>query len=244
MERELWKVLYILARRLDTPWGRWRYSTADVLAVYFWAVLHDRPTSWASNPEHWPEDLRPVMMPPQCTLSRRLGKPTAVVLMTKIEQHLITLLALAGHWVQRIDGKGLTISKVSKDPDAGYGPAAGGQQKGYKLYAVWTTGPMPIAWGLAPMNVSEKRMARGLIPTLPGGGYLLGDTQYDANYLYELAEQAGFQLVAKKTRERGKGGIGHRRQAVGRLRSIELLNSPFGRALLINAGPSNVGLER
>jgi hypothetical protein len=231
MERELWKVLYILARQLDNPWGSWRYSTADVLAVYFWAVLHDRPTRWAADPDHWPEDLRPAMMPPQATLSRRLRRPGIVILMTQIEQHLLAILAITGCWVQQIDGKGLTVSKISKDPDAAFGPAAGGQQKGYKLYAVWSTGPMPIAWGLAAMNVSEKHMARGLIPDLPGGGYLLGDTMYDANPLYELAEEAGFQLVAKKTPSRGKGGAGHRRQAAGRLRSIELLNTPFGRAL-------------
>jgi hypothetical protein len=231
MERELWKVLYRLARKLDNPWGLWRYSTADVLAVYFWAVVHDRPTVWATDPDHWPNDLRPRWLPSQGTLSRRLRRASTVELMTRIEQLLVALLALVKHWVHRIDGKGLGVSKVSKDPDAGYGPGAGGQQKGYKLYAVWTVGPMPIAWGLAPMNVSEKHMARGLIPTLPGEGYLLGDTAYDANYLYDLAEQSGFQLVAKKTSSRGKGGIGHRRQAPGRLRSIELLKTPFGRAL-------------
>lgn len=231
MERELWKVLYLLARRLDKPWGRWRYSTADVLAVYFWAVVHDRPTSWAACPANWPEDVRPGIIPPQSILSRRLRQSAIVILMTEIEQQLLTILAIAGCWVQRIDGKGLTISKVSKDPDAGYGHAAGGQHKGYKLHAVWTTGPMPIAWGLAPMNVSEKRMARGLIPSLPGGGYLLGDTQFDANPLYDLAEEAGFQLVAKKTPSRGKNGTGHRRQAAGRLRAIELLKTSFGRAL-------------
>lgn len=231
MERELWKVLYLLARQLDTPWGWWRYSTADVLAVYFWAVVHDRPTSWAADPKHWPEDLRPAMMPPQSTLSRRLRRPLTVDLMTQIEQHLITILALRGRLVQRIDGKALAVSNVSKDPDAGYGRGAGGKQKGYKLHAVWTAGPMPIAWGLAPMNVSEKHIARGLVSSLPRGGYLLGDPQYDANPLYDLAEAAGFQLVTQKTPSRGKGGLGHRRQAAGRLRSMELLKTPFGRAL-------------
>jgi hypothetical protein len=78
------------------------------------------------------------------------------------------------------------------------------------------------------MNASEKTMARHLIPTLLGGGYLLGDVQYDVGYLYELATEAGFQLVAKKTKGRG---LGHRRQPLGRLRSIELLQTEFGRAL-------------
>ena len=91
MERELWKSLYMLAQLLDNPWGNWRYSTSDVLAVYFWAVIHDRPTSWATDPRHWPDDLQPTLMPPQSTLSRRLRRPQTVILMTAVEQHLLTL---------------------------------------------------------------------------------------------------------------------------------------------------------
>jgi len=56
MERELWRILYRAAQELDNPWGGWRYCTADVLAVYFWAVVHDRPTSWAAQPKQWPDD--------------------------------------------------------------------------------------------------------------------------------------------------------------------------------------------
>jgi Transposase DDE domain len=231
MERELWKALYVLAVRLDKPWGSWRYSTAEIVAIYLWAVVHDRPSRWAANSQEWPDDLRPLQLPSQSTLSRRLRRPEAVELMTAVEQQLTMLLALGGWLVQRIDGKALAISNVSKDPDAGYGPGAGGKQKGYKLHAVWGTGPMPIAWALAPMNTSEKRLAAALIPTLPGGGYLLADASYDANPLYDAAEEAGFQLVAKKASSRGKGGLGHRRQAAGRLRSIELLTTPFGKSL-------------
>jgi hypothetical protein len=82
------------------------------------------------------------------------------------------------------------------------------------------------------MNVSEKTMARHLISTLPGGGgYLLADAQHDANPLYDLAAKVGFQLVAKKTKDRGRGGLGHRHQSVGRIRSMELLETAFGHAL-------------
>jgi hypothetical protein len=151
--------------------------------------------------------------------------------MTAVEQQLLTALALGHRLVRSIDGKGLGVSLVSKDPDAGYGRGAGGAQKGYKLHAIWADGPMPIAWGLSPMNTSEKHMARGLIQSQPDGGYLLGDSQYDVNYLYDAAEVEGFQFVAKKTPSRGKGGLGHRRQAPGRLRSIALLQTPFGRDL-------------
>jgi hypothetical protein len=231
MERELWKLLYLLARKLDKPWGSWRYSTAEVLGVYFWAVVHDRPTSWAADSAEWPDDLRPPWLPAQSTLSRRLRKAQTVELMTNVEKHLLTILALGQYLVKRIDGKPLSVSYVSKDPDAGYGFGAGRMQKGYKLHAVWSRGPMPLAWRLAPMNVDEKIIARKLIPALRRGGYLLGDTKYDANVLYDLATESGLQLVAKKTKSRGRGGLGHRRQSLGRLRSIELLTTTFGREL-------------
>ena len=231
MERELWRILYLLAQELDTPWGSWRYSTADVLGVYFWAVVHDRPTCWAADAKQWPDKLRPALLPPQSTLSRRLRRPRTVELMTAVEEHLLTLIVVGDCLVHIIDGKALAVSSVSKDPDTGYGRGAGTSQKGYKLHVVWNGGPMPIAWGLSPMNVSEKTMARHLIPTLPSGGYLLADSQYDANPLYDLAAAAGFQLVAKKTKDRGRGGLGHRRQSAGRLRSVELLTTVFGGAL-------------
>jgi len=149
----------------------------------------------------------------------------------KVEQHLLGLLVVGAYLVRSIDGKALAVSGVSKDPDVGVGRGAGMKQKGYKLFAVWGPGPLPIAWGLAGMNVSEKKMARSLIPDLPGGGYLLGDKQYDANALYDMTAIAGCQLVVPKTASRSKGGLGHRPQSPGRLRSIELLKTPFGRAL-------------
>ena len=149
MERELWKAMYVLAIELDKPWGSWRYSTADVLGAYFWAVVHDRPTAWASDPAQWPDELRPALLPPQNTLSRRLRQAEAVELMTTLGQCLMHI----------IDGKALAVSAVSKDPDAGYGRGAGAQQKGYKWHAVWSDGPMPLAWGLAPMNTSGRIQA-------------------------------------------------------------------------------------
>lgn len=78
------------------------------------------------------------------------------------------------------------------------------------------------------MNVSEKTMAAELIPTLLGEGYLLGD-EYDTNNLHDAAHQAGHQLLAPK---RGKTkGLGHHRHSPYRLRSIELLKTPFGQQL-------------
>lgn len=231
MERELWQTLSWLVRRLGERWGSWRYSSADVLEVHFWSVVHDRPMVWATVAEHWPPDLRPAWLVPQSTLSRRMRRPETVELMLAVEQHLLSLLAVSSNWVRMIDGKPLAVSAVSKDPDVGVGRCAGSWVKGYKLHAVWGCGPMPIAWALTPMNVSEKTIAQNLIANLPGSGYLLGDTSYDVNGLYDLAAQEEYQLVAKKTPHRGRGGLGHRRQSPSRVRSMALLKTRFGQAL-------------
>lgn len=231
MERELWLALYFLARRLDKPWGNWLYSASDILATYFWAVVHDRPMLWATQSANWPDDLRPKWLPSQDRLSVRMRQADTVELMLAVEQHLLSLLAFGNLLLKNIDGKGLVISDISRDPDAGYGHAAGKLRKGYKLHAVWTAGPMPLAWALAPMHVSEKTMARDLLRDLPGSGYVLGDVQYDVGYLYDIAAQAGHQLLATKTKGRGRGCLGHRRQSPARLRCIELLRKRFGRAV-------------
>jgi hypothetical protein len=228
MERELWTSLYGIVRLLDKRWGRWKYSAADILAAYFWAVVHDRPMSWAAQAEHWPEDLRPKHFPSQSTLSRRMRRDDVQQLMSEVETTWLAMAGVSCWWLRVIDAKGLPISGISNDPDAGYGPCAGGMAKGYKFFAVWGEGPLPSAWALAPMNNSEKTMAQQLIPGLPGSGYLLADAQYDSNALYDLAHEAGYQLLVCKRPSRG---LGHRRQSPYRLRSLELLKRPFGKGI-------------
>lgn len=227
MERELWTLLYCMASKLDNGWGKWRYSTADVVMVYFWSVVHDRPMSWSVQKANWSQDLCPKRLPSQSTLSRRMRRDEVLQLMTAIEQAWLGLIGL--QLVCMIDGKPLGVSGVSKDADAAYGRGAGGMQCGYKLHAVWATGPLPVAWALTPMNVSEKTMARQLIPSLPGSGYLLGDPEYDCNALYDLAHSADYQLLAPKRQK--QHGLGHRPQSPYRLRSIELMKSKFGKQL-------------
>jgi hypothetical protein len=212
---------------LDSPGGKWLYSTADILVVYYWAVVHDRPTLCAANPREWPNGLRPLRFPSQSTLGRRLRRPEAVALLTAVVEHLVALTTVECCLLHTLDGKALAVSGVSKDVDTAYGRGAGQKQNGYKLHAVWGRSPIPAAWALTPMNTSEKTIARLLIPTMPGGGYLLAVTQYGVNALYDLSMNAGFQLVTEKR----KGGLGHRRQSPGRLRSIELLKTDFDRQL-------------
>lgn len=53
MERELWTALCALAAGLHYRLTAARYSDEVICAVYWWAVVHDRPTSWACRRENW-----------------------------------------------------------------------------------------------------------------------------------------------------------------------------------------------
>jgi hypothetical protein len=230
MERERWIRLYALAIELSRGWRYGcKFNAAVVLGVYFWAVVHDRPVSWACQQRNWPADLCARGLPSQSTMSRRLRSVPVIRLL-----HLIELQFQANSDVDGakfIDAKPLTVSGVSKDPEVGWGRAAGAFGKGYKLYVIWGRGCFPIAYQVAAINVSEKQVARHLIPELRGRGYLVGDAIYDVAALYDLAAVANHQLVVERRRTSGLGR-GHRPQSPHRLKGIALLGSADGRRLL------------
>ncbi len=110
-------------------------------------------------------------------------------------------------------------------------------QKGYKLHAVWAGGPLPLAWVLARDERQREGHGASHHPELPGGGYLLGDPEFDCNALFDLAHKAEHQLLTPK-RQKGHG-LGHRPQSPYRLRSIELMRGRFGKSLYLPLSPSN-----
>src|ERR1700754_4193334 len=181
MERELWMALCALAARLHNHLTPARYSDDAICAVYWWAVVHDRPTSWACRRENWPAEPWRGSLPSQPTMSRRLRTPALERLLAEVEQTLLGLVMMAAPCVVAIDGKALPVGRPSKDGDAGCCRGV----KGYQLHAVWGRSLLPLAWTVAPLNASERRIARQLLAGLAGNGYLLADSQYDVNYLYE-----------------------------------------------------------
>lgn len=233
MDRELWTLLsqgmFDVARSFPKP-PRQTFSAHDIVRVYLWAVLHDRPVLWATNPRSWPSSMRPRFLPNQSTMSRRLRVESTQQFLSKLGRRITGRPREV--WVKMLDGKPLPIAKHSKDPDAAFGRGAGGMDKGYKLHAIWGGAAMPLAWAVQPLNVSETQEARCLIPQLRGEGYLLADANYDSEHLYTRANSASHQLIAP--RKRSGTRLGHRRHSPQRLRSIHLLEqspSPFGRAL-------------
>jgi hypothetical protein len=229
MEYQLLKEIVALLATLDKPRtpARFAFSDADIVRVYYWSVLCDRPTSWACRPEHWPVHLRRRPLPSQPTMSRRLRSPSVVALLDALERRVTAPKEPGLFWM--VDGKPLPIGGCSKDRQAGYGRAAGGKAKGYKLHALVGSGGSLGGWRVAPMNKDERVMAERLVKAAPPEvlGYVAADSNFDSNPLHQACDERGqLQLVTRRRYGPGKG-TGHRRQAAGRLRCIALTESPF-----------------
>jgi Transposase DDE domain len=229
MEHQLFKAIVALLRTLDKPRtpSRFDFSDEEIVLVYYWSVICDRPTSWACHPQHWPIHLRKRPLPSQPTMSRRLRSPSVVTLLDALERRVTAPAGPGLFWM--IDGKPLPIGGCSKDRQAGYGRAAGGKAKGYKLHALVGPDGALAAWRVAPMNQDERGMAQRLLRAAPPEvmGYVAADANYDSNKLHATCDGRGeLQLVTPRWYGPGKG-TGHRQQAAGRLRSIALTENPY-----------------
>jgi hypothetical protein len=228
MERELWPRLYHLVMEVGKTLRLTdvTFQPHIIVLVFFWAALHDRPVCWACIERNWSTTtLRPATLPSPSTLSRRLRRVDTAMLM----RTLVLRVHQEGdaRLVAVIDAKPLPVGGASQDREARCGRGAGMLAKGYKLYAIWGERPMPETYRVYPMNISESKVSEEMIPQLTGGGYLLGDGEYDANPVFDAAGAAGYQLLAP--RKAPEAGLGHRYQSPYRLRCIELMGSIFGR---------------
>ena len=235
MEHQLWRLIVVILNQIDKRPKRTidDFGPRDIVRVWFWAVLHDRPVSWACRRQNWPLQERRRKLPSPSTMSRRLRSPAVRRLLNDIEEHVLRPQGV-GPLIWAIDGKPLTISGCSKDRQAGYGRAASGKAKGYKLHAIISLDGAISSWRIAPMNKDEREMARRMLAVSPLQGYILADANYDSNPLHEVCEQRGDLQLVTPPRYGFCRGRGHRRQSAGRLRSIALLSNPqsaFGREL-------------
>jgi hypothetical protein len=235
MELELWSEISAAISAVATAWphrSRDTYSTASIVRVHQWAVLHDRPTSWACKPKNWPSNIRPKELPDQSTMSRRTRREDFMAFLERVGQRLNGKTEPT--LVKVVDGKPLELPNHSGDPDATWSRGVSRTAIGYKLHAIFSGNPMPDAFAITTLNVCEKQMAARLIGRVEGGGYLLADAHYDASWLFDYCHYHGHQLVCP----RAKPGTGeghhyispHRRRAIAMLEVPEAVNS-FGHKL-------------
>jgi hypothetical protein len=201
------------------------FTDLDILKVWFWSVIHDRPVSWATQPRNWAIHLRKHALPTDSTMSRRLRTKSIKEFLKALEQKIIAP-KVPHSLVWLIDGKPLTISGCSKDKQAGYGRAAGGKAKGYKLHAIVGKSGGIANWRIAPMNKDERVMAERMLKSTNINGYIMADGNYDSNKLFAMCdEKQNLQMVVPRRFGKNRG-LGHRKQSAGRLRSKELLEGP------------------
>jgi hypothetical protein len=225
MEYQLWKCIVARLVGLDKTPDNCEYSDSRIVQVFYWAVIHDRPTSWACQRRHWPLHQRRQKLPSNSTMSKRLRTPTVRTLLAQLQQRGVAPQTPELFWM--IDGKPLPIGGCSKDRQAGYGRAAGGKAKGYKVHAIISSRGSIAAWRLAPMNTDERVMAERMLKTAEIQGYVVADSNYDSNKLHTICDQReSLQLVTRR-RYGPEHGTGHRRQSAGRLRSKARLENPF-----------------
>jgi hypothetical protein len=228
MEHQLWKAIVALLASISKPRPRTRleFSDEQIIGVYYWSVIHDRPTRWACCRRNWPIHLqkRTRKLPSPATMSRRLRTPSVAALLEALEHVAVAPEKPGLFWM--LDGKPLPIGGCSKDRQAGYGRAAGTMAKGYKIHAIQDSHGSLASWRLAPMNKDERVMAGRMLRTAMIQGYVVADSNYDSNKLHETCGQRD-QLQLVTLRRYGPGnGTGHRKQNPGRLRSIELTENP------------------
>lgn len=235
MERELWPILatHLTSLARVTPRGRFTHSTPRILRVYLWAVLHDRPVSWACDRRSWAGVKPPRVLPDQSTMSRRLTRDETRAMLDQLLDRLAPPVQHA--LVLRIDGKPLPVAKHSQDRRATIGRGSGGFARGYKLHAVYACKNRPIAYRVEPLNVDERVVAARMIDEQDlGEGYLLGDANYETNPLYDQAAAAGRLMVTPRRFANAKGLGQSRQHSRHRVAMIERMRgpSPFTRELL------------
>jgi hypothetical protein len=239
MDGKLWKEIYhkVMMIEYPNPTEKVTHSDRVIVLVKLRARADNQPVSWACRAENWAGLRRPQTLPSQPTMSRRLRTTAVKGLLDAIEEWLRTF-GKRDDRVRIVDGRPLTISPYSKDPEARWGYALKGLGFGYKIHAIWGSAPVPEAWALRPMNASESTVAEcSLTPSLPlakGRRYIVGDRSFDTNRLYGALANRGYQLLAPPKRP-GKN-LGHRPHDPARVYGLALLATPYGRKMYRQRG--------
>jgi hypothetical protein len=235
VEGQLWNLILMILSSIDKRRRRANedFSDEDIVKVFYWSVIHDRPVSWACQRRNWPLYMRRQKLPSNSSMSRRLRTQSVVALLNALERRVTAPTRAHLYWI--IDGKPLAISGCSKDRQAGYGRAARCKAKGYKIHAIVAADGSLANWRIAPMNKDERAMAERLLKTTELAGYITADANYDSNKIHKICDERGNRQFVSPRRYGPGRKVGHRAQSPGRLRSIAMLENPeprFGQQLL------------
>lgn len=227
MEGRVWETVLRLSPADQSASKRFSFSDRRILMVVLWAVLHDRPMSWACRPEHWPDAWRPDRLPHPSTISRCSRRTDLARARERVYQRTLDELNDGGRYAA-IHGRPLLVGGASKDPDARAGRAVRGMGRGYKLHAVVDARHVTVAYAIRPLNEAEQTVGCALMEAIPKRfTRIVGDTLYDSMRLHRAAEQTAHKLYTPLR----QGRVGRRKQP-RRLQLLRLLQRAVGRRLL------------
>lgn len=223
MERELWKVVYTVLKRVARGFDQ-RYVQIPawrIAAVLLWAALHDRPVCWACQKRNWiTTRLKPGRLPSEATVSRRARKTSFALFLNALTSALKGIGPPA--WELSVDGKPLPVGKCSKDPDA----RSNNHGKGYKLHALWGPKCLPESWEVTAARENEGAVAVRLLTQVRGKGFVYADGSYEDNRVYDAAGESGYLLLANPGTQATGGGHGY--QSEYRLLALSFFETGLG----------------
>lgn len=199
------------------------YGDRLIVLMLLWAAWHDRCLSWACDRSHYGTLFRPRALPSISRFGRRVkGDRVREVLRRVHEDLCVRGTACPFDLLSYVDGKAVTVSPVSKDPDAKRGKTVGGFAKGYKFHAYVNERRRVLVWCVTPLNTDEKLVAGRLLEHVPPGHgptdtpagvaaqapLTLGDSNYDSADLHRSFADRGRRLFTplRGTQFVGPGG--------------------------------------
>jgi len=196
MDRELWALVLETIKRAarEVGWNggrrRPRFPNWLIVAMYVWAVWHDRTMSWACDRTHYNALFRPRKLPSVSQFTRRVKSGDCQAILQRVHDALAQrgLVIDEGY----LDGKPLLVSPVSKDRQATRGKVSGGFAKGYKLHAFVNENRRVVVWSVTGLHEDEKTVAAHLLPHLPPmspEALVFKDSNYDSAPLHKGAAE-------------------------------------------------------
>lgn len=230
MEQTQWTIVGAAIRQVTRSFPRLKrakYSDRLITCLYFWAVLHDRPMTWAIDLRNYNRTFRPRKKISSISqLNRRIASDRFQLILQRVHERLA-----GDHRFKALtfDGQPLQVNGVSQDRDARVGHVAGGVKnggmgKGYKLHAVVTSdGNIPV-FSVMPLNEHELPVAQRMLAALPhdlGGILIFADGNYDAHVLHKDVARRGAFLITRP-RGRAKHPVTRRQMGPSRRLLIDL----------------------
>ena len=221
MSSHVWKMVYHSLRRVNRKIPRQgracQYPDTLIVALYLWAVFHDRPLCWAADRSNYSSVFRPRRLPSRSQFGRRIRSARCQALLNALNRELAKVDDVPNIFL--MDSRPLRVGSYSGDPDVRNGYTKDGFAKGYKMHALAAKQGQIVAWRVTPLNRNDKPVAWELIEEARPQGLVLADGAYDSGALYDHVSKHNAQLLTPLP---ANVGGGHRPRSAARMLAAQM----------------------